>query len=161
MAKVLGLACKTYYNATDTGIAPEDFTEATQITSVSIDGSRATADVSTRGTAGYRAKVGTLKEGTVSFEVFYDTSADANTFFDALETAYQSNTAIIFWFGNGAISSAASRGFMASFVVSDFSESQELEDAVRYSVTLEIEGETPTPGYYNGNATATSDLTAV
>ena len=155
MAKILGLSCKAYYNVegvagAETGLSVDDFTLAPEVTSVSIDGSRATADVSTRGGGSYRQKVGTLKEGSVSFDMYYDDTSVA--LFNVLDKAYRDNTNVIFWFANGDKNETTSRGFCANFNVTDFSESQELENAVTFSVTLDIDGSVPTPGYYTGAA---------
>ncbi len=46
-----------------------------------------------RSNAGWRANVGTLKDGTVEFQMVYDT---ADTDFDALQSAFLNNTTIEF-----------------------------------------------------------------
>lgn len=180
MSKVLGLNCRTYQNTNSdadpaTAAASPEWTVRNEVTSVSVDGSRATADVSSRGGGGYRQKVATLAEGSVSFDMIYDT-ADT-TFFDIVDAAYRAGTTLDLWFANGSLDTEGDadadgevdttdtdsdgvRGFRAAFVVSNFSESQELEDANRYSVTLEVSGSIPTPGYYvkGGGASATYTL---
>ena len=160
MADVLGLDCRAYQLNSfvpGTGLYGTA-TELTSVTGVKISNSLATADVTRRGGGGYRQKVGTLAEGDVSFDIILDT---ADTFFDTLDAAFRDRSTIDIWFGQGEIGGPAAvsgtAGFLAEFAVTDFSEQQELEDAVRYSVTLSVSGNTITPGYYTTNANASVD----
>lgn len=173
MAAVIGLNCRTYYNSSSPYSAgTPEWTLVNEVTSVNVDGSTATADVSRRGGGGYRQKVPTLAEGTVSFDLIYDDTD--NTFFDLIDATYRARGVIDLWFVNGAIgtvdgsnvvtssdtSSDGVRGFRANFSVTNFSESQDLEDANRYTVTLDVQSNTPTPGYWAkaGGASATYAL---
>lgn len=182
MAAILGVNCKSYYLTDgtdpptaanlDTGTTASqsitNFQEATEITGVSIDGSTATADVSRRGGGSYRQKVPTLKEGTVTFDIIGDTSNTDNILFNILSQIYITGEPIDMLFANGDITAtggthpgsntAAIRGFRAGFSVTNFSESQQLEEANVYNVTLEINTLTPTPGYYEVSGTSTLTL---
>lgn len=149
MAAVLGLNCKAYQNTGTVG--SPTWTERTAVTSVSVSNSLATADVTRRGNNGYRAKVGTLAEGDVTFDLIYDT---ADAFFSVVEEAFRERTTIDMWFGTASTTTNGAIGFRAAFAVTDFSEEQALEDAVRYSVTLSVSGTSPTPGYYESDGTA-------
>jgi hypothetical protein len=144
MPAILGLNCKAYRNSAAAGATPV-WVEATSVTSVDISNTLATADVTRRGNNGYRAQVGTLAEGSISFDLMYDT---ADTFFSTIDVAFRGRTTIDMFFANGPVATTGTRGFRAAFAVTDFSESQQLEDAVRFSVTLAVSGTDPTPGYY-------------
>lgn len=155
MSDVLGLDCRAYKI---TGFDPSDGSlisaaELTSMTGVDISNSLATADVTRRGGNGYRQKIGTLAEGDVSFDIILDPD---DTFFNDLDVAFRNRSTLDIWFGQGAINDTAAdpdvAGFFAEFAVTDFSEKQELEDAVRYSVTLAVSGNTITPGYYSSDA---------
>lgn len=143
MAAVLGIDCVAYLNTGTT----ESPTWAAQgsVTGVDVSNTLATADITRRGGNGYRQKVGTLAEGDVTFDLIYDTT---DTFFDTIDEAYRERTTIDMAFLSDLISVDGARGFRAAFAVTDFSESQQLEDAIRYSVTLSVSGSAPVPGYY-------------
>lgn len=153
MAAVLGIDCVAYQN-TGTFGSPT-WTARNSVTGVEVSNTLATADITRRGGNGYRQKVGTLAEGDVTFDLIYDSS---DAFFDAIDAAYRGRTTIDMWFGSDLISVDGARGFRAAFAVTDFSESQQLEDAIRYSVTLSVSGSEPAPGYYDAD---TSVLTIV
>lgn len=179
MAAILGLNCRTFQNTSSASggnpfnAGTPEWTVRNQVTSVTVDGSKATADISSRGGGGYRQKVATLAEGSVSFDLIYDDSTAGKVFFDILDEAYRNGSLLDLFFANGSLeedsgtgvvgttttASDGVRGFRAAFIVSDFSESQELEDANRYSVTLEVSGSEPVPGYYEktGGGTASYD----
>lgn len=146
MAIPLGINCIAYSNSASA--ATPTWVEQGSVTSVQVSNSLATADITRRGGNGYRQKVGTLAEGDVTFDLIYDTT---DTFFDAIDAAYRGRTTIDMWFASGdedGEDGDGVRGFRAAFAVTDFSENQELEDAVRYSVTLSVSGTDPVPGYW-------------
>lgn len=169
MAKILGRNCVAYLF--DGGASPDyvfdltatsgvytlveaDWTVATEITGLDIDGSTATADVSTRGGGGYRQTVGTVKEGAVSFQLFDESDPTLRVVQDQIDKAYRDGTNLTWLFANGdlfpttATDAEDLRGFMATYSVTDFSESQQLEEAVTFNVSLGIASTNPTPGYY-------------
>ena len=93
------------------------------------------ADVTTRANEGWRATVGTLKDGSIEFEMVWDTE-DAG--FSALQSAYFDDTAIELAVMDGDIEEAGSQGLRASFVVTNFTRNEPLEEAMTVSVTLKI-----------------------
>lgn len=97
-----------------------------QVRNVTIDFSKAEADVSTRGTGGYRATIGTLKECQIEAEVIVAADADLT----AVRTLFESGDpgAMTFSDGGGTLSNL--------FEVMALSVSQELEGAIVASVTL-------------------------
>jgi predicted secreted protein len=97
-----------------------------QVRNVTIDFSKAEADVSTRGGDGYRATVGTLKECQIECEVVVREHADIAD----VRAAFEDGTAqtITFTDGGGALTN--------KFEVMALSIAQELEGAIIASVTL-------------------------
>ena len=90
------------------------------------------ADVTTRGNNGWRATVATLKDGSIEFEMVWDTE-DAG--FTAIKDAWFNNTSIEFAVMDGDIEVAGSQGLRATFSVTKFSRSEPLEEALAVSVT--------------------------
>jgi hypothetical protein len=114
------------------------------IRDVTLDLSVAEADVTTRGNNGWRATVGTLKEGSVEFEMIWDTQ---DAFFTAVKNA---------WFNSGSIAALVldaakaegGQGLDADFAVINFQRSEPLEDAVKVSVSLKPTYSTRAPSWY-------------
>lgn len=126
MATVLGMKAKLFRGAAGATAA----TEMTNVKNVTLNMTKSEADVTTRGNNGWRAMVGTLKEGSVSFEMNYDT-ADAD--FTALQSAFLTDTPLAFFVsdGNGC-------GLDGDFSITEFNEDQQLEEAVTVSVTIKL-----------------------
>ncbi len=133
MSMRLGLDAKTYRN-TGTYEAPT-WAEVPNVKDVTMNLESGEADVTTRANAGWRATVATLKEGTVEFEMVWDTE-DAG--FTAIKDAYFNNTPIEMAVMDGAIATPGSQGLRASFSVISFSRKEALEEALTVSVTLKI-----------------------
>ena len=96
------------------------------------------ADVTTRGGNGWRQNVATLRDGTVTFQMVYDTT-DAD--FTALQTAFLATTAaareIKVAAMDGDIATSGSQGLIAFMNVTNFSMPENLEEAVMVDVTLQ------------------------
>lgn len=143
MALVLGLNGVLHRNtgAVGGGFAAATWVAMSNVTNVTLNTNKALADVTTRGGSGWRQQVGTLKEGTVDFEMIYDT-ADAD--FTAMQAAFLNNTQLEFYIADGASGTSGSQGLFALFDVTDFSIDQQLEDAFRVTVQLTVSfGSTP------------------
>lgn len=89
------------------------------------------ADVTTRANNGWRATVATLKEASVEFEMVWDT-ADAG--FTAIKNAYLGNDII----GLQVLDGEAGQGLQADFMITAFSRSEALEEAITVSVTAKV-----------------------
>jgi hypothetical protein len=89
------------------------------------------ADVTTRANNGWRATVATLKEATVEFEMVWDTG-DAG--FTAIKDAFLTNVII----GFQVLDSASGEGLQADFMITGFSRSEALEEAITVSVTAKV-----------------------
>lgn len=119
----LGLEAKLFY-----GEAGQKATqELSNVKDVTLSLETGEADVTTRAAEGWRATAATLKEGSVEFEMVWDTE-DAG--FAKIQEAYFSNKPIALFVLDGAGS-----GLDADFVVTTFSRSEPLEEALTVSVT--------------------------
>ena len=136
MTQKLGMDAKLYFNAAGAEappITPGNWTELTNAKDVTLNLERGEADVTTRGNNGWRATAATLKDGTIEFEMVWDT-ADAG--FTAIKDAYFNNTAIGFLCLDGAIDVEGSQGLLADFAVTNFSRNEPLEEAITVNVTI-------------------------
>ena len=139
MAVKLGMACKLYRQTSGTraawpgsGSAP-DLTEVANVKDVTLNLETGDADVTTRANNGWRAKVGTLKDGSVEFEMIWDTEDEG---FAAMQAAFFNNTSIAIAVLDGDASTAGTQGLWADFSVTNFSREEPLEDAVKAKVTI-------------------------
>ncbi|MBN2585005.1 MAG: hypothetical protein JXL80_18230 [Planctomycetes bacterium] len=132
MSIVLGKDAKLYFCAAGIGGTPT-WTELVNVKNVDVNLQKGEADVTTRGNNGWKASVGTLKEGSIEFEMVWDTE-DAG--FTAIQTAYFNDTAIGIAAMDGPVATAGSQGLWADMAVIDFSRSEPLEEALTVKVTL-------------------------
>jgi hypothetical protein len=127
----LGMEGKLYYNA---GIyATPDWKELKNAKDVTLNLEKGEADVTTRGNAGWKATVGTLKEGSIEFEMVWDTE-DAG--FTALQNAWFGDTPVEMAVMDGPIATSGSQGLRATMSVISFSRKEPLEEAMSVSVTI-------------------------
>jgi hypothetical protein len=130
MAVKLGMDAKLYRN-TGTFASPT-WTEVPNVKDLTLNLEAGEADVTTRANDGWRATVATLKDGSIEFEMVWDTS-DAN--FTAIQQAFFNNTSIEFAVMDGAIATSGSQGLRATMSITNFSRSEALEEAIMVSVT--------------------------
>ena len=145
MAFVLGLDAVMGYDVL--GASNDTWVDLDNCKDVAISLSRASDDVSTRGGAGFRQQVATLREGEITFQMVYDT-ADAG--FIAFSDAFF-NTAdqvIGIFCADGALATIGTTGLKADFMVSDFSISEALEEAMKVDVTCMITYSAFTPVWF-------------
>ena len=132
MAIKLGLECKLYRDDSGT------WNEIGNVRDLTINMEMGVADVTTRGGNGWRQNVATLRDGTVTFQMVYDTT-DAD--FTALQTAFLATTAaareIKVAAMDGDIATSGSQGLIAFMNVTNFSMTENLEEAVMVDVTLQ------------------------
>ena len=105
------------------------------------------ADVTTRANQGWRATAATLKDGSVEFEMVWDTDDPG---FYAIRNA---------WFSSEPIALAIldvpnGQGLDADFVVTSFSRSEPLEEAITASVTAKPTYSTRAPAWIGGTVNA-------
>ncbi len=141
MAIKLGMDAKLYFKAGGIGGAGA-WTEMGNVKDVTLNLETGEADVTTRANGGWKATVGTLKEGSVEFEMVWDT---ADPGFAAIKDAYFSNGKIGLAVMDGLIEQAGSQGLQADFSITNFSRKEALEEAITVSVTAKPTYSTTAP----------------
>ncbi len=131
----LGMNGVLYFGASGTALAGQ--TEATRVKDLNVSLGSSTTDVTTRANSGYRGTAKTLKEVEISFQI--QRAPAATTDWDAFEAAYVSDDPIAMTVLDGARDVAGSRGYGGEFVITQFDESQGLEDAIVADVTAVLE----------------------
>ncbi len=117
--------------------------ELTNTKDVTLSLEAGEADVTTRGNAGWRAIVATLKEASVEFEMVWDTG-DAG--FGAIKDAYLGSAII----GLQILDGDSGEGLQADFMITSFSRSEALEEAIMVSVTAKVTYSTTPPSWIGG-----------
>ena len=139
MAIKLGMEATLNYKVGGQGGAG-GWLELTNTKDVTLSLEAGEADVTTRGNDGWRAVVATLKEASVEFEMVWDT-ADAG--FDAIKDAYLAGDIIGFQILDGD----SGEGLQADFMITSFSRSEALEEAIMVSVTAKVTYSTTAPSW--------------
>jgi hypothetical protein len=101
-----------------------------------------TAEVSTRGNAGWKATMATLREATIEFESIWDAE---DVGFTTLRQAYFTSGTVEVAAMDGDITEAKSEGLRATVSVTNFSRSEPLEEAITASITLKPAYSTHSP----------------
>lgn len=135
----LGMEAKLYYKPGGQS-GGGAWNELTNVRDVTLTLETGEADVTTRANSGWRATVATLKEATVEFEMVWDT-ADAG--FSAIKDAYLGNDPIGLQVRDGA----GGQGLQADFMITSFSRSEPLEEAITVSVTAKVTYSTTPPSW--------------
>ena len=130
MAIKLGMDAVLNYKTGGVG-GGGSWTELANVKDVTLSLETGEADITTRANSGWRATVGTLKEASVEFEMVWDT-ADAG--FTAIKDAFFNNTEI----GLQVLDGASGSGLEADFSITNFSRSEQLEEALTVSVTAKV-----------------------
>lgn len=107
------------------------WTELTNTKDVTLSLEAGEADVTTRANNGWRAIVATLKDASVEFEMVWDTG-DAG--FGAVKDAYLNNAVL----GLQILDGDSGEGLQADFMITAFSRSEALEEAIMVSVTAKV-----------------------
>ena len=126
----LGRDAKLYRNTATPGTPV--WNEITNVKDVTLNLEAGEADVTTRGNAGWRATVGTLKDGSIEFEMVWDS---ANDDFTAIRDAFLHRGAVEFAVMDGDMATAGSQGLRAICMITNFSRNEALEEAITVSVT--------------------------
>jgi hypothetical protein len=130
MSVKLGMQAKLYRNSGSYGTPT--WVEVGNVKDLTLNLEAGEADVTTRSNSGWRATVATLKDGSIEFEMVWDTT-DAN--FTAIQQGFFNNTPVEFAIMDGAIATAGSQGLRATMSITNFSRSEALEEAIMVSVT--------------------------
>jgi hypothetical protein len=112
---------------------------------VTLNLEQAEADVTTRGNDGWRARVGTLKEGTVEMQIQWDTD---NAAFTALITAWLNNAVIgLSVLDETYVATTNGTGLVTNFVITNFTREEALEEAMMVNVTAQPTYSAVVPGW--------------
>jgi hypothetical protein len=103
--------------------------------------------VTTRGNAGWRATVATLKDGSIEFEMVWDTADDD---FGAIRDTFLNRASMEFAVMDGDITVTGSQGLRATCMVTNFSRNEALDrsrDSFDYRIDVAVQRKIePTPG---------------
>jgi hypothetical protein len=130
MAIKLGLDAKIYLGGS----------EMTNVKNVTLNLEKGEADVTTRGAQGWRATLGTLKDGSVEFEMIWD---DEDGAFNTIQSAFFSGDPVAMQVLDGEGGS----GLDADFSVIKFTRNEPLEEAITASVTVKPTYSTRAPAW--------------
>ena len=127
----LGLEARLYFKPSMADPGP--WVEMGNVKDLTLNLEKGEADVTTRANAGWRAMVGTLKEGSVEWSSVWDTEDPG---FTAIKNAYFGNTPIALAVMDGPVDASGSKGLQADMSVISFSRSEPLEEALEVQITL-------------------------
>jgi predicted secreted protein len=130
MGVKLGLDAKLYRNTAD--YATPTWEEVTNVKDLTLNLEAGEADVTTRANAGWRATLAALKDGSIEFEMVWDTEDDD---FTAIKDAFFGSTGVEFAVMDGDITVVGAQGLRALMAITSFSRSEPLEEAISVSVT--------------------------
>ena len=91
------------------------------------------ADVTTRDNSGWKQTLASLKDGSIEFDMIWDT---ADSDFTAIRDAWLNGTEFTFMALDGLEATTGSQGLASNFTVTGFSRSEPLAEAITVSVTL-------------------------
>ena len=138
---ILGKDGKFYVSAT----AVADATNATNATKIAaatlvnnvrdveINLSKDTVEITSRASTGFKQRVGTLKDATITTSILWQ-PGDAN--FETLRDAYLNDTEVYVAALDQTIATAGAQGIAGNFNVVDFSRGEPLGDVMTASVEL-------------------------
>ncbi len=155
---MLGKDCKIYHcltalnDSTNTPVLAT-WIERKNVKDVTLNLSKEEADTTTREGNGWKQTAGTLKDGSVEYEMLW---AAGDPLFDALQAAWANDTEVAMFIADGDESTPGTQGLAANFSVTNFTRNEPLAEAVTASVTLK-------PGSYPSwyEVPAASDLISV
>ncbi|MCI0333698.1 MAG: phage tail protein [Planctomycetes bacterium] len=130
MAIRLGLDARLYRNTGNPGSLLFELVENVRDLTLNLETGE--ADVTTRGNAGWRASLGTLKDASIEFEMVWN-SEDVD--FVVFKDAFFAGDPIELLVMDGEASSPESQGLQALCQIISFTRSEALEEAITVSVT--------------------------
>jgi len=128
---LIGLNAKLYRNTGTYGSPTWD--EVTPVRDLSLNLETGEADGSSRGGGGWRQVLAGLKDGSVEFELVWE-SGDAD--FEAFRDAWLNQTLIDCWVLDGGSATSGSQGLRAEFSVTNFSRNEPLEEVLTAQVSM-------------------------
>jgi predicted secreted protein len=130
---VLGKDCKLYAGAKDAALASQS--EVTIAREVTVNLSASLADVTTRGSAGWRAQAAGLRELSLDFGMVFK---PGDTQGELIRDAFLAGTEISMSALTGGATTAGSEGPRGNFTISGFTRGEALEDGVTVDVTATL-----------------------
>ncbi|MBN2445638.1 MAG: hypothetical protein JXO22_02860 [Phycisphaerae bacterium] len=106
-------------------------TEVTNVRNLTLNMAAREADVTTRANGGWRATAATLRECSIEFQMVWDPTDGG---FAAMRTAFLTSAKIAL----KALTSETGEGPDGDFSITNFSRSEELEDAILVDVTAKL-----------------------
>lgn len=149
MGNKLGLDAVLYRN-TGTYESPA-WNEVPNVKDLTLNLEAGEADVTTRGNNGWRATVAALKDGSIDFQMVWD-SGDAD--FSAIKSAFFNNSTIEFLVMSGDISDPESEGLRATMSITKFTRNEPLEEAITVDVTAKPTYADNAPEWVTGDASS-------
>lgn len=131
MAHVLSENAKLYHNTAD--YTTPTWSEITNVKDVTLSMEKDETDVTTRGSGGFKEFVDGLIDGSVEWNMIWDT---ADTAFTAIQEAFFNKTAIEFLVLDGDEGTAGSQGLRATCMVKNFSRNESLGEALTVDVSV-------------------------
>lgn len=128
---VLGLNAKLYFNSAT--YATPTWVEITLAQDVTLNGTLDEADVTTRGSAGFKETVGTLLDAGIEFKMLWKPGDAA---FEKIKDAWLGRSAVEILCLDGDENVAGSEGLRASMMVTNFTRNEPLAEALTVDVTM-------------------------
>ncbi len=129
----LGMNAKIYQGAAGADIAT--ITEMSNVKDVTLTLEAGEADLTTRGSQGWREIVATLRECSSEFEMLWKPS-DAG--FTAIKTAFITGGQVRLAILTDAKDASGSEGMVGDFSITGFTRNESLEEGVTVSVTVKL-----------------------
>jgi len=154
MGAKTGREAKLYYKLPHID-SPGDWAEIENVMGdLSLNNEKGEAEVTTRGSGGYRQYLTTLIEAGVEFKMVWDMD---DPDFEAIHDAYENDSLIGIAVMDGAI--ATGTGLVADMKVFKLSRPEPMEDVMTAEITLKPTYSTRKPRWLEGGATPTGTET--
>jgi len=140
----LGMDAVLYYSDTKldgstTTPSTATWNEQSNVKDLTLNLETGEADATTRGNNGWRATLATLKEGSIEFEMVWDTQDAA---FTAIKDAWLNSSELAMAAMDGDIATSGNQGLVSNFTVTNFSRNEPLEEAITVNVTVKPSSQT-------------------
>lgn len=129
----LYIAAALFTGADATDVTSADLTVVGNVKDLNINGEKAEADTTTRESGKWRSRAGTLIDGAIEYETQAKSPDETLT---KIRNAWLNDTELGFVALTGDKDTEGHEGPAGNFNVMNFSRVEELEDSIRYSVTL-------------------------
>lgn len=134
----LGMNAKLYQAAAaadPSTLDPSTMTEMDNVTNVNLTMEANEANTTTRANKGWESTTPTVRRATLEFEMMFKPS---DTQCQAIRNAYLTNGTVALAALTGLYTEAGNEGPIGNWSITNFSRSEELEEAVKYNVTAKL-----------------------